>query len=484
MGIQNLAIKGTPAGARLLAAFLDVSTPGDRLLPRVQRFNSSRRLRDRIGNDPEDPGSFHQDWLARLEETTERCVGLGLATAAVDAGEEGRPGGEFPWPMLRDGLEVLTARLTLGDEMDDGDRKFLVELLRLEVDARQERISQLAGNIDPTRIATISRVLPSLSMADAEIRDLRRMISMIEEGCSGKDFARAVSRSLDVLEDSDRSVLSRVLKLDPDLEPLADLFEGLVANPIPVPTLAYCLHRLQGVAAELDLVTGVRMIKEHFPVSGGRDELHLPLPPGLTGVDLAGWEVRDDSLVITIPEGGSYLEHDLPVAAAVAAVDDRAEDALCRIDDLLSEGEAVIPEVSEKPPVEDDEKVDVNSASVTELKHLVLSNMQSISVLLGLLRSPKVAAIPGLVEDVVSRTRNPKVIETVAQVRILHTGFANRTVPLAILRSPVNIPLTVLRKFIHVKYVSKVDLKRMAADRAGIRKEVGREIIKYIKSLT
>ena len=66
----------------------------------------------------------------------------------------------------------------------------------------------------------------------------------------------------------------------------------------------------------------------------------------------------------------------------------------------------------------------------------------------------------------------------------MHTGFANRSVPLAVLRSPVNVPISVLRKFIHVKYVSKVDLKRIAVDQAGVRKEVGREVKKYLKSLT
>ena len=36
----------------------------------------------------------------------------------------------------------------------------------------------------------------------------------------------------------------------------------------------------------------------------------------------------------------------------------------------------------------------------------------------------------------------------------------------------------------HVKFVDRVDLKRMAMDKAGIRKEVGREVQKYLKSLT
>jgi hypothetical protein len=42
----------------------------------------------------------------------------------------------------------------------------------------------------------------------------------------------------------------------------------------------------------------------------------------------------------------------------------------------------------------------------------------------------------------------------------------------------------ILRKFVHVKYVSKVDLKRMAQDRAGIRREIIREINKYLEALS
>ncbi len=501
MGVQYLAVMGDPAGARLLAAFLDVSTPGDRLLPRVQHFNSSRRLRIRIRNDNEDPGNIHQDWLERLEGLAERCGVLAGTKDSPGENEMCRPGEEPPWSMMRDSLELLFARLTLGDDFDDGDRKLLVELLRLEVDAWQERISLLAGSIDPFRVAAISRVLPLLGQADAEIRDLRQMIGWIEQGCQGNEFETPVSRSLDVLEDNDRSALRRILTVDPDLAPLSELFEGLSDHPVSVPIIAFCLQRLQALATrltllgvpgvEIDLITGARLIQKHFPEAGDSDEFQLPLTPGFpeacrhiletaedgmgkAAADMSGLDLRNDHLVINIPEGGLFLEHDLPATVGETSSDDQVDEIQTWADDLQDD------EIVEEEP----DKVDLNSATVTELKHLVLSNIQSISVLLGFLRNPKVVAIPGLVEDVVNRTRNPKVIETIARVRILHTGFANRTVPLACLRSPVNIPIAVLRKFIHVKYVSKMDLKRMAMDKGGIRKEVGLEIKKYMKALT
>ncbi len=502
MGIQHLAIQGDPAGARLLAAFVDVSTAGDRLMPRVQRFSSSRRLNFRIIQHGDDPGNIHQAWLQRLEDLTKRCMTLVQEPGSVPDSAMPRPGREPPWPFLQDGLELLRARLSLGDDFEADDRKLLAELLRLEVDAWQERISNLAGSIDPFRVAAISRILPMLGMADAEIRDLRQMITWIEEGCQGTEFEKPLSRSLDVLEDNDRAALRRALAGDPGLTPLARLFEGLAEHPVRVPIMAHCLLRMQALAdrltllgvpeVELDLVTAAQLVQAHFPADGNEAEYHLPLPPGfpracghILGVaesgmgkevaDLSDLSIRDDHLVIAIPEGGAFLEHDFPAAACDPTADGEGDEILAWADDLQAESD---------PAADDNDEIDPNLASVTELKHLVLTNIQSVSVLLGFLRSPKIVAIPGLVEEVVNRTRNPKVIETIAMVRILHTGFANRGVPLACLRSPVNIPINVLRKFMHVKYVSKVDLKRLALDKSGIRKEVGRGVKKYLEALT
>jgi len=500
-GIQYLAFTGDPAGARLLAAFVDVSTPGDRLLPRVNRFSSSRRLKFRIKAAGDDPGNLHHDWLSRLEDLTLRCTALARESGTDEEPPSSAPGRELPWPYLQDSLELLLARHSLGDEINADDRETLVELLRLEVDAWQERISQLAGSIDPFRVAAITRILPLLSIADAEIRDLRQMISWIEEGCQEKDFDKPLSRPLDILEDNDRAALSKVLGDDPSLAPLAGLFGNLADHPVRVPVLAHCVKVLLSLAesltqlripgVHLDLVTAVRLVQVHSSDDGVPNQFRLPLSPGfprachniLEAVEkgqgkkaahLAGVRVDDSDLIVTIPEGGAYLEHDLPAVVAETVEEGQADEVPAYAEDLHTEHDS---------QGDLDDEIDPKDATVSELKNLVMTNIQSISVLLGFLRNPKVVAIPGLVEEVVNRTRNPKVIETIARVRILHTGFANRGVPLACLRSPVNIPINVLRKFMHVKFVSKVDLKRMALDKAGIRKEVGREIKKYLESL-
>ena len=71
----------------------------------------------------------------------------------------------------------------------------------------------------------------------------------------------------------------------------------------------------------------------------------------------------------------------------------------------------------------------------------------------------------------------------IATDRTLYTGFANRDVPLTCLKNPSNVSVKVLRKFIHVKFVTKIDLKRMAQDKAGVRRELRQEIEKYLDSL-
>ena len=50
-------------------------------------------------------------------------------------------------------------------------------------------------------------------------------------------------------------------------------------------------------------------------------------------------------------------------------------------------------------------------------------------------------------------------------------------------QSRVRIPLRILRRFIHVKYVARVDLQNLLLHHAALRKEVAEEIERYLESL-
>jgi hypothetical protein len=52
-----------------------------------------------------------------------------------------------------------------------------------------------------------------------------------------------------------------------------------------------------------------------------------------------------------------------------------------------------------------------------------------------------------------------------------------------LLLNPARLPVSTLRSFIHVRYVSKSDLRRMTLAHADIRPEIQREIQAYLKSV-
>jgi hypothetical protein len=277
----------------------------------------------------------------------------------------------------------------------------------------------------------------------------------------------------------DPGQLAALAAVDPGLAALAALLAARGDRPLDLPPLAAGALRLLSVADQLsgvglreerlDLLGAAAIVQRHH--DGGRVVLavapsleavlrHLlanprSYSPGFAG-NLDGVLLEPGFLVIDLDDGGRIFAHGFPVVTE-------------------EEIDGAAPAAAGKPDRDDLDRVAIR-------KH-VLDNIMSTSVLLEFLRDPKISSIPGLVAEVVNRTRNPQVLEVIINNRSLHTGFANKAVPLACLRSPVNVPLKSLRRFIHVKYVSKVDLKRLANDRTGIRREVGQEITRYLESL-
>jgi len=487
-GIQHLAREDHPAGARLLAAVLDANTPGSQLLPRVHRFSSTRRIFLRAPTG-ELENAFLRVWIRRFIKLNDCCCALNTQGAPQTCATNCRPGDEQPFPLLRESLKkLLMSQRGAKTGPDNEHAVLLASLLGLEVDAYEERISHLAGSIDPFRMQAVARVLPLLSRADTEIRDLRRFVGWLKEGDFESAFLKRVPRSLAVMEPSEHQAFVKALNGTPDLAPLARLHAESLRNPLPVTLLAgWCCrlmalaHRLVLVGArrgELDLLTAVAIAQQY----GRNDVLRLPLGPSLghtlseilsapsddetsTGSSsaLAGWPldgctVRGDELLIQVPSArsnGRRWPDDLPVRQG-------------------------LPAAEAEPETDDDEQPD---ASAETIKNLVLGAATSESVLLGFLRNPQIVGIPGLVEAVVARVRSPRILEIIAQDRSLHAGFANRGVPLALLRSPVNVSIKAIRKFVHAKYVSKVELRRLLKDKAGIRREVIREIGDYLRTL-
>lgn len=510
-GIQHLASTGTVAGARLLSAFLNVAAPGDHLVPLVRYLDSSRRFAAQLQQGTAQIGPTQSDWRRRLVRAVSSSAAIEAAgTRKLHPSGQTGPRNEGPWPLLR---ELFGQFLTeaAGPEFweDQTAVALLLDLLRLEIDAWQERISALAGNINPFRMESVARVLPYLNRADSEIRDLRQMVSWLAEGDYESAFIRPQARWRETLDEKDWGHLLRDLGSSPDLAGLYRLALGLAERPIMLPQLAAGIRRLHELSAALveqgvrdtplDLLTTCVLAQSHF----GNGQVVLSVDKEMSeaiaavlpqGPDrdhpLRNISLLSGLLIVELAGDPPALPHGLPVLREFTAAEQmglatwRARHKKIDPADLEAmreQGLSLIREIETDIPEE--EPLEVEDMGASALKHLVMSNLQSVSVLLGFLRNPKITSIPGLVEEVANRTRNPQIIATIASDRALYTGFANKGVPMACLRSPVNVSVKTLRKFCHVKYVSKVELKRMATDRTGIRKEVAREIAKYLEAL-
>jgi hypothetical protein len=119
-----------------------------------------------------------------------------------------------------------------------------------------------------------------------------------------------------------------------------------------------------------------------------------------------------------------------------------------------------------------------------DLRQAVANNIQNEHVLCGLLGLPRVASLPGLIETVVIRSRSIKVLLEIANRRELHTGAANRNVPRALLWHPTAVPVSALRKFVHVRFVERGELMALATRGSRARPEVRQMAAAYLDSLS
>lgn len=589
-GLAALARAGEPAGARLLAALLAVHAPGAEMVAQIHRFDSSRRLLAlvRRGGEPGPP----EAWLRRLRDVEAasrvREERGGGAAAAATTGAVG-PRDEPPFPLLRRTLELLLADLARDGDLSDADKDLLVGLARLEVDAYEERVSRLAGSVNPYLASAVTRVLPLLGQADATVRALNDFIRSLEAGRAGAAFRRRCPRYSEVLADDEQAALLRQMESRTSTAELAALLRALARNPMPTRRLAGAVGRLMALAhglrqralrrTELDLLTAAAIVLggerdgELELLVGGQlqavvaeildrrarlsalpapaaaaplalDEagtgswLALPMldapgtaaagpPPAAAAAALpppGGESPPEQALPAVVAEAGGRRPWGAPsppaattpaatttgpasapgsapaaLAANPAAGSGADPYSLWPLDGFVLRGERLLLRVPDDGrsdriwrddlPCRATDEAEAAAATRTAeidtaaLKRLVLANLDNVSVTIGFLRNAKVVAIPGLVAQIVHRCRTVRVLEIIAQDRTLHSGYANKDVPRALLMSPCNIPVKSLSKFIHVKYVNKVDLQRMAKDRTGIRRELIKEIESYLATL-
>lgn len=125
----------------------------------------------------------------------------------------------------------------------------------------------------------------------------------------------------------------------------------------------------------------------------------------------------------------------------------------------------------------------ISQAQTVSYRTLVMTYIDNDQFIMELLNNPRVLAQPGIIALVSMRCRSMRVLTVIANRRDLFSGFANKEVPLNLLLNPCKVPVSSIRKFIHVRFIDKTTLIRLAGKGSQIRDEVRREIQHYLGSL-
>lgn len=427
--LMDLFFQGNPPYKvleRLLFFLFDIGVPDRQTGSRALQLRRLRRLWKRIGAGSDLTDSEHE-----LADKTEWLFGL-----AADGVEAGVTAARASFQKVLD-----------GGGLPEGERSSLVCLIRSEAEALRDRVNWLSENTDPYNLKTMARILPRLRIYDEAVHEGLDLANRQENG--EPVGLKIVSFEAHMKEGLFRKWLNKVGKKE-SLSRLARMMETQRVKKIPTMDLialgTLCRWTFEAAnekSGPMDWLEKAMACYHDgmFSVEAG-DSARILLP-ALTGsgAKMAGSKITGNFGVKSFP---AWVGRDLLTKSFLKGVDEGSLD----------------------------------------IKAVITQNITRDSILEALLGNPKVFQKPGLVAFIASTSRSIGLLSRIAKTRTLHSGFANRDVPLALLQSPCNIPVSLLKPFINVRNVPLIDLKHLARAKAGIRRQVKDEAEAYLKSRT
>ena len=432
MTILYMAGANDPAGIKLLYASMLAIQPATVMIGKMADFHNIRRVMDRI-----DKKRNSHVTLSEAEEWFSKKVMLLSMSQKLPDTSDYDP--ERPWHSWSEGVRRALS------EADDRWDEAVSERAKAEVEALDMKIRSIVASLDPDRRAAVAIYLGSLSEENRF-----KMQALDETIGDGRSDPLILRRRLENIWEN----MIASLRESEAGNLLADMFDAQSQKTHTLPQLkagASLLRSLnmhpefRQVAGSVDLPSCLYQ----FIVSAGDGIVEAMVPKGtrLDAIrDSSGFEFKDEVITIDLARisRGTFVDDDgMPI---------NVDWTLATLDKQLS------------------------------FKSLVLSYMDNDSFLVELLNNPKASSKPGVVDLISVRCRSLRVLTLVATRRELFTGFANKNVPLNLLLSPCKIPLSALRKFVHVRYVDKMTLAKIAGRGGQIREEVRREINRYLQS--
>ncbi len=430
--ILYMAGSGDPAGIRLLYASMLGVQPAAVMIGKLADFRNIKRVMDRIHKKKKTHSELSEaeNWFSK------KVMMLSMAQKLPDTTEYDP---EKPWNSWSEGVRRALA------EADDRWDEAVSERAKAEVEALDMKIRNIVASLDPDRRAALGVYLGSL----CEENNFRKQ-AISESIGEGQSDPLILRRGLENIWEN----VTASLRESEAGTLLVDMFE----------VQAKKAHTFPQLKAGASLIRSLNMHPEFRKVSGSVDlpsclhqfitcagdgiiEAMVPKGTRLDAVkDSSGFELEGEVLTIDLARisRGTFVDEDgLPIDV---------DWTLATLDKQLS------------------------------YKSLVLSYMDNDSFLVSLLNNPKASSKPGVVDLISIRCRSLRVLSLVATRRELFTGYANKKVPLNLLMNPCKIPLTSIRKFVHIRYVDKMTLQRLTGRGGNVREDVKREIQRYLDS--
>lgn len=430
--ILQMAGSKDPAGIRLLYASMLAIQPATVMVGKMADFRNIKRVMDRIikKKNSTAPLSEAEEWFSK------KVMLLSMSQKLPDTSEYDA---ERPWHSWSEGVRRALS------EADDRWDEAVRERAKAEIEALDMKIRSIVASLDPDRRGAVAIYLGSLSEENRF-----KMQALDESTGDGRSDPLILRRGLENIWEN---VIASLRESEAG-NLLADMFDAQAKKT----------HTLPQLKAGASLIRSLNMHPEFRKVAGSVD-----LPSCL--------------YQFIISAGDGIVEAMVPKGTRLDAIRDSSgfefEDEVITMD---------LARLSRGTFVDDDGMpIDVDWTAATldkqlSYKSLVLSYMDNDSFLVELLNNPKACSKPGVVDLIATRCRSLRVLTLVATRRELFTGFSNKNVPLQLLLSPCKIPLTSLRKFVHIRYVDKMTLAKIAGRGGQIREEVRREIQRYLES--
>lgn len=341
-----------------------------------------------------------------------------------------------------DSARRIFARLLAGEVLEADEREGLTLLVRSEAEALRDRVNWLSENADPYNMKTMARVLPRLRIYDEAVAEGMDLVAKLGKG---------------------DPVGVRVLSFEMHMKGAFDKWCGHVGKPESLKALSILVaEQREKKIPTIDLVALASLCRWTFEIAEVRST-------PMDWVTMAFKAYRDGEFEVNAGEAAPVL------ASALSSSGVKYKDSR-----LMGHfGKKLYPalvgrDLLTKPFLK------AADEGMIDMKSVIAQNITRDSVIEALLNNPKLQQAAGLVAFIAENSRSVPILSKIAKNRALHTGYANREVPLALLRSPCTIPISLLRPFINSRNVPMIELKHLARAKTGVRRDVKQEVEHYL----